>query len=429
MRRILLIVAMLLLATPALAAITVSAYYAGSGVVEVNYVTTGEPNVRAYALNLSLSNGATIDAIRDFKVGDTNGFGIFPGKFRDYINAATPNFKDPCYNPVAPPGDRDALTGLGTGGITVEMGALYTGAKPAGSGRLFTIDCNLKGAISSVLTIATNATRGGPAVLEDGTVGAATLTGCTIQDIFPPAAPAWIKYANYDPDCNVPIWWAAAATATDYNLEVSTKAAPAYVEIRNQLATDPNCNVAECNWGYMKIVPDTNYHWRVRAHNLAGYSAYTTREYDCNVILSVCYKDGNTADANWAQWRNLGRPDCWCRSRPANQGPRGAGYQCDGDTAGDDSGPTDYFRIYNTDLAVVTGNWKKTRAAITADPNTTGSGSLRKMAACGDIDHRDTGPTDYFRVYNADLGVVTGNWKKHNSSWSGADRLPGNCPR
>jgi len=428
MRRILLIVAMLLLATPALATITVSAVHTGGGVVEVNYTCSGGEAVRAFALNLDINNAFTIDAIRDFNRGDNNGFGIFPGKFRDYINAASPTWTDPCYNPVAPAGDRDAHTGIGTGGITVEMGSLYVGSAPASSGRLFTLDVNGHSGVFGDLVITANATRGGPAVLENGTVASAALNGARVQFIFVPDPPV-ISYPNYDPDCNVPVWWKVSAGATSYELQRKSKAAPAYVTIKTLLSTDPNCGAVDCNYGDLKLAVDPCYHWQVRAHNAAGDSSYGTREYDCNVILSTCYKDGNTADSNWAQWRNVGRPDCWCRSRPANQGPRGAGYQCDGDTAGDDSGPSDYFRVYGTDLTVLSNNWRKTRPMLTSDPNTTGSGTLRKMAACADIDHRDSGPSDYFRVYGTDLAVITANWKKHNSSWTGTDRLPGNCPR
>jgi len=432
MRRILLIVAMLLIATPAFATdVVINAVDKGNNIVEVNYVVTnGPPEVRAFAFNITLTNGVTFTDINNYKVGagDVNGYGIFPGKFRDVINASNPLWSDPAYDPIAPAGDRDALGGLGTGGITVEMGSLYVTTPPATSGKLFDVTLNPGSAINTTVGLAVNTTRGG-VVLEDGTTVTPTLNGTVIVYLSQPPTPA-IRYASYDPDCNVPIWWTSGSTATGYVCERASKANSTWTVIKSGVPADFNCTVTDCNWGDLKLVPDTNYRWRVKASNAAGESAYGTLPYDCNVILSTCYRDGNTADSNWAQWRNLGRPDCWCRAKAANSGPRGAGYQCDGDTAGDDSGPTNYYRVFTTDLSVLQANWKKTRAMITSDPNTTGGGTLRKMAACADIDHRDTGPTNYYRVFTADLAVLQANWKKHNSSWTAdPNKLPGDCPR
>jgi hypothetical protein len=238
-----------------------------------------------------------------------------------------------------------------------------------------------------------------------------------------------IRYANYDPDCNVPVWWTNVATATSYTCERWTKATSAWNLVKTGFA-EFNCVAADCNWFDAKVVPDTNYRWRVKATNAAGDSDWGTLYYDCNVINSLCYPTTGTTAGSYTQWRNSGKPDCWCQAKGAGQGPRGAGYQCDGDAAGDDSGPPDYYRVYTSDLTVLGNNWRKTRVAITSDPNTTGGGTLKKMAACADVDHADTGPPDYYRVYTADLTVMGNNWKKKNSSWSVAsERLPGNCPR
>jgi hypothetical protein len=170
MKRILLIVAMLLVATPALAAVTITATDQGSGMVRVSY--TADANVRAFALDINVGGSMTIDAISDFNVGDTNGYGIFPGKFRDVpINPVDPNWKDPNYNPVAPTSDPDANdTGLGGNYITVELGSLGANLGLIRSGTLFRLHCTGGGS----MTIKANATRGG-VVLEDGSSVAANL--------------------------------------------------------------------------------------------------------------------------------------------------------------------------------------------------------------------------------------------------------------
>jgi len=177
MTRILLIVAMLLLVSPAMG-VTITATDEGSGVVRIGY--TGGTGIRAFALDITVDSGATITSISDYKVGESNatskGFGIFPGRFRDVIAPATPNWSDPNYNPVAPVGDPDANdTGLGGNYITVELGSLYKDANaPPDTGTLFKLHCALTG--DANMCVKLNATRGN-VVKEDATEAAVTLPG------------------------------------------------------------------------------------------------------------------------------------------------------------------------------------------------------------------------------------------------------------
>jgi hypothetical protein len=271
------------------------------------------------------------------------------------------------------------------------------------------------------VNLSTNATRGG-VVLETGASVSPDLHGTRVQFVFAPPTPV-IRYPNYDPDCNVPVWWNKDATVTQYQCERWTKASNTWTVLHSGPPADFNCFTTDCNWGDMKLVPDTNYRWRVMASNGAGSSAYGTLNYDCNVILSNCYP----ADTNAAQWRALGRPDCWCAFKGAGLGPRGGGYQCDGDADAVASAPPDSFRVFGGDLALVQAGWAKKRELMTADPNVTTS--IHINALCADFDHKASAPPDSFRVYGTDLGILIGNWKKHNSSWTGTDKLPGNCPR
>jgi hypothetical protein len=113
--------------------------------------------------------------------GDCNatdkGYGIFPGSFARYVDAGDPNWEDPCYSPLGYVDDLpgDTQGGLGTSGITVEMGSLYVdGNEPPSSGVLCTVtvsaDCNM--------TVAVNAGRAG-VVLEDASTVVPTLPGAT----------------------------------------------------------------------------------------------------------------------------------------------------------------------------------------------------------------------------------------------------------
>jgi len=210
MRRILLIVAMLLIvAAPAFAAVTIGAKqtkFLGCRTVEVNYVCNAGEKIRAFALDVNVDSNFYISRIWDYNKGESNkspntraGFGIFPGKFRDWIDPANPNWVDPNYTPVAPVADTDAAgTGIGTKRIIVEMGSLYVGDlnRPPSSGVLFKIDVdpNKFGISECNLNIGVNATRGG-VVKEDGNTIVPTLPGLnTIKVSFPKCHPCWPPY-------------------------------------------------------------------------------------------------------------------------------------------------------------------------------------------------------------------------------------------
>ena len=220
MKRILLIAAMLLpvasaLATEVLITADVNtAQFKVNGVgpyhktVTIKYVATVD--VRAFALDINVDNGMNIgDAnVRDYNTGESidpsiipgkkKGYGIFPGRFRDFVNPSNP---DPCYamgnyNPTTPwdsPGAEN--TGLGWPRIVVELGTLWaTGSgdinKPALSGTLFTFDVNSEDGNDCNMTVAVNALRG-------SIVGN---TGAAITDTNLP----FTKKITFQQGCTVP---------------------------------------------------------------------------------------------------------------------------------------------------------------------------------------------------------------------------------
>jgi len=215
MRRLIITAVCLSLVAPALATVTVTARHIGLPVkagidcatCEVNYVCSAGESIRAFALDIAVDNGFTIDTISDFNVGESNkvgggivtarrGYGIFPGKFRDTINPADPCWIDPNYNPIAPTGDPNAGTGLGTNRITVEMGSLYLGDNnaPPSSGTLFRFKVNTgdRTGIDCNLTITANNTRGG-VVDSNGNQITPVLVGGKIS--FTDSFPCWGCYA------------------------------------------------------------------------------------------------------------------------------------------------------------------------------------------------------------------------------------------
>jgi hypothetical protein len=226
MRRILLIVAMLVIAVPAMAAVTVRATHKPTSAlcsgVEVNYVCTGGDRMRAFALEVSVDTNFVIYAIRDFNTGENTdvtahrkGYGIFPGKFRDKINPLDPCWGDgnenSVYNPVAPATDADANgTGIGTKKIIVELGSLYPneGNAPLSTGLLFRIDVKPSqlGPNECNVTLAENMTRGG-VVDINGDHKTPTLTPgkVTYAKKFPCWKPFNFQYTDWlsvqEPNC------------------------------------------------------------------------------------------------------------------------------------------------------------------------------------------------------------------------------------
>lgn len=177
MKKIILALVVVLLATPAWASVAITVTDLGDGKAAIDY--SGTELVRAFALDITVDAG-TIDAISDFAVGDdNNGYGIFPANFSRYItvDATTGEVSDwsvEGYTPIADADDPGALGGLGTNGITIEMGSLYDTKAPANDGRLCVITCSEP----CKVTVATNATRGN-VVLEDASEATVDLAGAT----------------------------------------------------------------------------------------------------------------------------------------------------------------------------------------------------------------------------------------------------------
>jgi hypothetical protein len=170
--------AVFVLASPAMATVTIDCNDEGSGVVRISYTVTGEPNlVRAFALDVSVDDG-NIVAISDYNVGECNsvkkGYGIFMGGI---VIDGSGNVLD--YNtPVAPADDPNSAGQIPGPAITIEMGSLYVdGNAPGNSGTLCKItvdsDCNV--------SMVENTRRGG-VVLENPAVSpSVVLNNCSVK--------------------------------------------------------------------------------------------------------------------------------------------------------------------------------------------------------------------------------------------------------
>ncbi len=177
MKKIILTLSIVLLAAPAWADISITATDLGNGVVGIDY--SGNQRARAFALDIMVDAGA-ITAIGEFAIGDdNNGYGIFPANFSRFINVdpetgEVVDWTAEGYTPIANPDDPGALGGLGSNGITIELGSLYDTKAPAMQGRLCTVTCSQP----CKLTVTTNAIRGN-VVLENGSEATVNLSGAT----------------------------------------------------------------------------------------------------------------------------------------------------------------------------------------------------------------------------------------------------------
>jgi len=156
MKKVVLVLAVLFLASPAWAAVTISCSV-DSNCVTVDYNNTEPNHVRGFGLDITVDNGAKITDVTSF-VADYN---IYPGSID--INSQSGDV-DANGSPIADAVKYPNVTqpGVGFGGVTVEMGALYEGGPsspnaPADSGTLFKVyvdkDCNV--------TVTDNVARGG----------------------------------------------------------------------------------------------------------------------------------------------------------------------------------------------------------------------------------------------------------------------------
>jgi len=453
MKKTVLVLAVLMLAVPVMAGVRIDANQVGTTkVVQVSYIAADGNIPRAFALDVRISEANDANVL---PYGFNQNYYVAPGTFT-YIGGVTvwgnpavgPNTvgfttemgslwatNDPCGHIAQPPStgvlfsfkvDHACTVTLTEnsqrGGVVMEK---TDGNFPAGYVTLYgttvadeictvpnvvnvaeataTASITAAGFTLGARTTACHATIvAGNVISTTPAAGVATCGSAVAYvvstGVCAPAVPASILYPPFDPDCNIPVWWAASSGATSYDLEVS----------------DNNGVFANVYTGALTYKMNTvlvgKHKYRVRAYNAGGYSGYRTGAVDCNSTLSTCYRGGNTADPNWASWIALGRPDCWCGT------PKGSAYQCDGDADGAKFGT---WRLYSGDLAILSKNWKATAATMAADPNMTGT-TLKIVSACGDVDHKAFGT---WRVYSADLAKLSAKWKFPDANF------PGNCPR
>jgi hypothetical protein len=213
MKKFILPLAVVLLATPAWATVTITVEDEGGCVAAIKYAVSGEPNkVRAVALDIQVDAGEII-AISVYMKGYGPGLGIFPARFRDYITVdpATGEFTTwdvNDYTPLADPNDPGALGGLGTAGVTIEMGGLWY---PTGDGSPNAAPdsgtlCKLTVSGNCNMSVAENATRGGIVLTDPSVAPTVDLVGGPVTCAGPCIDPTWSTYNDWVALNEPPCW-------------------------------------------------------------------------------------------------------------------------------------------------------------------------------------------------------------------------------
>jgi hypothetical protein len=288
----------LVVAVPAMAAVTFTASDAGGGKLKIAYTTSDGDLPRGVAFRVACDGGAVVDFAAAVAVDPAF------NTFIDWAYSNPLNYAVGNGHPLAKATEAGALA-ADAADFSVSMGVLdQTGAQKAGpatSANLITIQ------LKNIPTAGTNV----------------TISGDTLRG---PAS-------------------GVVGSVLTSNLPISVKVMP--------VVTDP------C----LAIFQGASY-----SKQLAKYMEYKNAGYN---------------------------PSCWCNK-----------YQCDGDGANDKH--VLGYRVYTTDLNVMSASWQKKLGDAALNP-------------CADFAH-DTHVLGY-RVYTTDLNKLSANWKKTDA------QLPGNCPR
>jgi hypothetical protein len=176
MKKLILVLTLVLIASPAFAAVSLTLAKQGTtNVYDLGYTGADTANLpRAFALDVVVTGGATITAVTPTMTGEstatTRGYGIFPGTIAIDSNGVVTSYG----SPVAPDTDPGASgTGIGTAEVILELGSLYVGDanKPSitGSGTLCTLTIDCSGASQGKITVSEEDTYRGGVVLTNGT--------------------------------------------------------------------------------------------------------------------------------------------------------------------------------------------------------------------------------------------------------------------
>ncbi|MBC8481801.1 MAG: hypothetical protein H8D47_03965 [Planctomycetes bacterium] len=210
MKKVLFLMALLAMAVPAMAGVTVSVTDNADGTATIGYDST-DANVATFGIDVTVDAGVIVSvtpAKKGFSDGSGLGYGIFPGSFRDNIDAGNPNWANVNYTPLGAAGDPGVLAGLGTDEVTLEFATIYeAGFQPLKTGVLCTVEvsanCNMtvtaNGSSAGIVLV------GGGAATIDALATGVPITGASVPPCFTGTAgevAAWDAWGNPASWCN-----------------------------------------------------------------------------------------------------------------------------------------------------------------------------------------------------------------------------------
>ena len=403
MRRMILVLTVLAFAMPTMAGVTITAVNEGLGiptdpnigVVRIDYAS--DANVSAFALEIEFSNGATVNDVNDYFIGESNSTGLGFGIFLDQSNgiSITPigdilDYGTPIVHSSSP-------NGVGTGRrkskVILEMGALYEdGNQPPLSGTLCRIyyrsDCN-----ATNMTISGNARRGN-IVLEDATEASTNLP-ITLVGL---ADTNGIAYLLDVTDMNQAI---AEANIVAAGFEVGN------------VTTDYNDTIADGNVISQSPAGDAILSVCTPVDLLISLgpgspecltAGHMTPDYGPSGLNMGGNPDGAYSD--YADWLAVDEPNCWCISGPPEANPR----QCWGDADKHSEGNKNFW-VATEDLNTLLAGWRKKYVDMAGQTYAGLWGPVPWI--CADYDHFGEG-NKKFRVGVFDLNIMLSNWRVKN---------------
>jgi hypothetical protein len=465
MKKALLIVAMLLVVSPVMASVTITAVNEGtylttglpgdanrSAHIRIGYTTTGIA-IRAFALDVNVDSGCTFGNIRDFNVGENNsvkqGYGIFPGRFRQYVSPTNYNWSDSNYNPTPYYNDPGALgTGIGFGEIIAEMGYLGapnivggidTNAPPA-SGTLFRVDVNAYAySGTATVTITPDTMRGG--VVDVCTNAATTNMPVTLGIYFPPGCVTPLPEVGNAKATAETAWTGQGFTlcgtgvvncakvgliisqdsgcyTLPYCIQYTYGINSTVPNVVNQLEATATANITAAgltlgvrtttcsNTIAAGYVISTN---PVAGTSYCGAVAYVVSTGPCDCFPS--------SDPAYSDWVSFGKPACWCNLR-----------QCHGDADGLAQGTAKagFYYVGTNDLAVLLAAWQ-----VLEPPKGPGIATITVNGIpgiCADFAHdaQGTAKAGIYRVGTNDLSRMLTYWQVLESPKGTG--TPADCP-
>jgi hypothetical protein len=401
MKKLILILAIALIASPVLALDVALTREGTTNVIDLTYSGADGNNLpRAFALDLTFSTGAQFTGVvsGSYMTGESNqphhkGYGIYPARISIDSTGVVQNWGTPLADSnVSSPADPGAGGALPSGHMVLEFASLYydnpaaidTNAPPT-SGTLCKFTVNAGAASNPVITMSDELTYRGGIVLEQGqqdlTAADKAFTYITQVQVAPGKAtnPTPANAATQVSVTQV-LSWTADTGATSHGVYFGTVSPGTFVGAQ-----------AGTSYAPPTMALNKTYYWRIDEINGAG-----TTTGDVWSFTTECFP--NPGSAKYIEWTNVGKPSCWC----ALVQPR----QCHGDADNKNETKNSYW-VSSNDLTVLTTAWSKPYTSI---KGLTGGTSATPLI-CADFTHSSETKNSY-RVSSLDLTTLTTNWSK-----------------